>query len=186
MNQEKLIIEMAKQIQELKLENERLARLAYCDELTGCYNRAKFNDFKENIKVSDYPLTIISVDCNGLKRINDTYGHLVGDEYIVTSAEILKSVFGGEHVYRTGGDEFVVAINATKEESLLLIEKVRKLSSEICLENGEEISLSIGAASSTSIIKKIDNLFATADMNMYEEKRIYHAAKEKRLVRVSA
>lgn len=90
-----------KTIEELKKRNKELKKLAYTDNLTGCYNRNwLFEKFQPKDK---WFLTMI--DVNGLKRVNDTLGHTKGDEFLIDISDKLK-LFGD--VVRYGGDEFII------------------------------------------------------------------------------
>lgn len=181
----KLLLEMARKIQELTLENERLSKLAYVDTLTNLHNRYYYEEKKASMTKTDYPLTVISIDCNGLKRINDTFGHLMGDEYIVSAAEIVKKSLPEDAIVcRTGGDEFAVILkNCDNKNAQKYIENLHNLSGRVQISNGEFVSLSVGAAYSESLYDRVDNLFALADEEMYIEKRAFH--KEKKLVKTA-
>lgn len=97
---------------------ELLEKLSYEDGLTGLYNRNKFNhvliELKENVPDS---LAVVYMDLNGLKLVNDTYGHEQGDILIQTAARNIKVVFGKE-TYRIGGDEFVAFLKGITEKEL--------------------------------------------------------------------
>ena len=90
--------------------SHELEQNAIHDQLTGCKNRTALawaynNDFDASQSVG-----IVMCDLNGLKRMNDSKGHLAGDQYICDAAKILCDCFGSENVYRIGGDEFAVVL----------------------------------------------------------------------------
>ncbi len=103
-----------------------ILQLTKNDALTGLLNRQAYysyinNNYKEIT-------AIISIDMNGLKKINDTQGHFAGDEAIITvSSCLLKAVKHGQSAYRTGGDEFIIVCRKTSEDEVLrLISSIKK------------------------------------------------------------
>ena len=92
---------------------------AYVDVKTKLFNRARFDDYINN-KIPEWePIGVMMLDLNGLKHINDTYGHKVGDRVIVKFSELLRKTFGkGEFVCRWGGDEFAVIVRNADREKL--------------------------------------------------------------------
>jgi len=98
---------------------QQLQEAAFVDKLTGVYNQNAWNDFRSHI---DYTrgdqFSIVMIDLNGLKDINDKGSHFAGDEYLKSTASYLASVFSrkGDRVFRTGGDEFVVVCEFIKPE----------------------------------------------------------------------
>ena len=96
--------------QQLKRRIDYINSLAYMDKLTGIKNNTAY--LKEVVEIKEkYPqgakgFTIFVADVNGLKVINDTYGHEYGNELLISAAEVLRRVFGEDEVYRIGGDEF--------------------------------------------------------------------------------
>ena len=78
----------------------------FLDDLTGCYNRKAYDIRKEQLPATD--VGVIFVDVNGLKQVNDTQGHKAGDVLIRDLGKMLKAYFGGNDVFRVGGDEFII------------------------------------------------------------------------------
>ena len=92
---------------------------AYVDVKTKLFNRARFDDYINNKIPEGEPIGVMMLDLNGLKHINDTYGHKVGDRVIVKFSELLRKTFGkGEFVCRWGGDEFAVIVRNADREKL--------------------------------------------------------------------
>lgn len=106
------IAQMNRRMQaQLEASRRDLEHLAYHDVLTGLPNRAAFTHFFEDSLAEDEPYAIFSLDLNGFKQINDTYGHAVGDQMLQHAAEQLKrSVAAPGRIFRWGGDEFVIVV----------------------------------------------------------------------------
>lgn len=140
--------DLRKELEELKRKVIKLEKLAYTDNLTGCYNR---NWFFKNVKIED-KWHITMIDVNNLKKVNDTQGHVKGDRLLIDIVEILKD-FGT--VVRYGGDEFFVL---TKSE-----EKYVGLNT---LKNSYFSTGGVLASEYTSI----DDAIVKADTNLYKNK----------------
>ena len=92
---------------------------AYVDVKTKLYNKVRWDDYINNKIPEGEPIGVMMLDLNGLKHINDTYGHKAGDRVIVKFSEILRKTFGkGEFVCRWGGDEFAVIVRNADREKL--------------------------------------------------------------------
>ncbi len=92
-------------------ERDMLMRLAYQDEMTGLSNRARGEEVLHEAVQWEDGYVVINLDLNGLKTVNDVYGHSGGDQYIKSFSGILQEVFGKEEVVaRMGGDEFLVIV----------------------------------------------------------------------------
>lgn len=153
----------------MKNYTKTIGEFAVTDTLTGCQNRAAllwaFNDeFRHDTSIS-----VLMCDINGLKKKNDSEGHLAGDKYIRDMAESLVSVFGRQQVFRIGGDEFVVvSLGESKAETE---EKIRALKS-ICAEKA--VSFSIGFEYRETANEPFEQLLQKADERMYSEKKKYY------------
>ena len=117
------IVGLSTDITETIKLREKLTRLSYTDSLTGVYNRAYFEEKKEELnKSANLPMGIIMGDVNGLKVTNDTFGHIEGDNLLVSMSKILKSINEkNKYIFRWGGDEFIILIpncNETKCEEI--------------------------------------------------------------------
>ncbi|MCH5267965.1 MAG: GGDEF domain-containing protein [Lachnospiraceae bacterium] len=157
------------------------------DPLTGLYNRRGFFQgikpvFRQCI-AEQREFKLLSIDLNGLKVINDTYGHADGDIAISTLGEALKSV-GGEEDWcaRFGGDEFVVAGAVTEELSgEALVKKIREYLCEFNAASGKpyQVDASIGLVTLVPDGNiSVDEILKEADMRMYEEKVKHHKARK--------
>lgn len=123
-------------ITEMKEQHAITTKKAYMDGLTHVYNRNKFDEILEeelkNVKRYDFPLSIALLDIDKFKNFNDTYGHLIGDEVLVTMAQTLNHNIRETDVFaRWGGEEFVIlfkntSVNIAKEVSEKLKDKIEE------------------------------------------------------------
>lgn len=157
--------------QALEESNEELTYASFHDKLTGLHNRnyfdSKFDDFDQE---NAYPVSIILADVNGLKLINDAFGHLNGDEALIKTALLLEGVFDEAKISRIGGDEFAI-MNAGKSKDYLFkkIQGVREQAKDINIK-GVDLSLSLGMAIKESDATSMKDLFTEAEDWMYREK----------------
>lgn len=151
---------------------------ALMDELTGVYNRRAFEEDIEEYKNIGLPknLTFIEIDINGLKTANDSAGHKAGDELIMGTAQCLKNTFlDSGKVYRLGGDEFGVIMNASKDEIEKAVEYFRGSLKNWHGRYNSELTVSIGVAHLNEYPNKtIDELKTQADVLMYADKDMYY------------
>ena len=116
-------------ITEKKKAHERLEYLSYTDILTGAKNRTCFEDKGNELSKKEYlPLGVIMGDANGLKLVNDTFGHEEGDNLLKETVNVLKEACKDEgEVFRIGGDEFVILVpNASSSQCEKIINKIVK------------------------------------------------------------
>lgn len=161
-------------------------QLALQDALTGLPNRASFEQGLEHgliqAKRHGWSLAVLFIDIDKFKSINDSYGHAMGDQVLLTVADRLKSfVRGGDMVSRWGGDEFVCLLLEVKQDEDVthLAEQLVNRIAEPCKFNGTVLSItsSIGIALYPEDGETADILFKKADTAMYEAK-----GTEKRVV----
>lgn len=147
----------------------QLERMSYEDTLTGLKNRnCYFARLQELQRLAPTSLGVVYLDINGLKRINDTYGHAHGDEIIKNASQYLRNTFQ-EDIYRIGGDEFVtLCVDMERAPFEELVEKLREE-----VNQDETCSLSIGAKWDDGEIHAED-LIADADELMYINKQSYY------------
>ena len=156
-----------------------LGNLALTDELTGLYNRRGFMAMAERQmrlgRRTGRGMLLFMMDVNGLKQINDSFGHLEGDRVLKRTAEVLEETFRDSDVIaRQGGDEFaVLAIEAAgHSERTIQARLFDGLDSINAEQSHYEISLSIGFARfDPRNCTSIEKLMAKADQAMYEQKR---------------
>ena len=186
---EKLKLKIHSTQVEIKNYIEYTHEQAFLDALTGLGNR---NAYYEVVDELDYKIknglkpsfSVIVFDINGLKRINDTFGHDNGDIAIINTGNFIKESFGEDCVYRIGGDEFVVVVedvdNATITKN---VTKLSNLLKEFNLSDNEvpfELTISYGCS---PYDKRKDTCFSDAfkraDEEMYFHKNAYYTALSK-------
>ncbi len=155
-------------------KNREIEYLNYHDQLTGLHNRRFFEmKFKELLQEAYYPLGLIISDINALKLINDSRGHLIGDQLIVTYANIIKERFSdAKTVARIGGDEFAILISNIDQE--VLSERIKKIEQELSAYRVEDfpVSAAFGCAVHTGSVFSFAETFKEADEKMYEDKMV--------------
>jgi diguanylate cyclase (GGDEF)-like protein/PAS domain S-box-containing protein len=167
-------------ITERKRAEAAIQTLSLADELTGLYNRRGFVAFCEqhvnSVHRTNKGLVIVYADLDGLKQINDSFGHKEGDRALTKTAELLKETFRSSDVLgRWGGDEFTVLAALDPEGSVenLVSRLEKKFESYNALNHVPyKLSLSIGVAELKSDgTQSMEDLMARADAAMYENKR---------------
>ncbi len=168
--------------------------LAYLDMLTGLKNRNAYEKDVDRIKqhadsLEDKTLIVVALDVNGLKKINDNYGHLAGDMLIKTMAYYLKEDFDDcENVYRVGGDEFLMFIETADGQRIVdRLEKMRAKAAKKPFYEDESISFSFGTVRyDKSLYSDFEMAVKEADARMYEEKiRYYESTGDKDKIKIS-
>lgn len=150
--------------------------LSYYDKLTGAKNRNAFNKFLAEIG-EIISLGIVYGDVTGLKKINDTFGHIKGDELLQTAYKMIKSIFKEFDIYRIGGDEFLVFCKDIQEDKF--IELVSNLRDVLSKDDGCKIALGEIWTCEKEHINSIDNLIDRADKRMYLDKKRHYSSLEK-------
>lgn len=162
-------------VKQLKIRIQYINGLAYKDELTRLKNNTaylqKAAQLNEQMQAGPISVLVAVIDINGLKFVNDSYGHEKGNELIITAAEAVSECFGAENVYRIGGDEFTVIL--TEEADIHAgIERKRKFQQMLNQpRNGIRLSAAIGIAVYDRMVHaSFESVFRSADANMYREK----------------
>ncbi|MBT2658645.1 GGDEF domain-containing protein [Bacillus sp. ISL-18] len=148
------------------------------DYLTGLYNRRFIDEIFPKLKSSvdrkNQQLSLLILDCNNFKQINDTYGHKAGDLVLKdVSSMLLTCVRDCDIIARWGGDEFlIVAPNSDQEGIKTMIKCIEKELNELSKRSGNHISVSAGMAIYPNDSNNLDNLIKIADKNMYKLKSL--------------
>ena len=160
--------------------NENLSHMAMRDAMTGLFNRRGFLQLAESVmrtaRLTGQTMSIIFADMDGLKHVNDLYGHEEGDVAICQAGRILQQAFRTEDIVsRIGGDEFVVLTRSGVQESLGRIEqRAAKHFAEYNATSGKPYSVNCslgGYLVSNDSTESLDELLSHADRMMYAEKR---------------
>lgn len=151
--------------------------LSLTDGLTGLYNRRHFDNTveREFLRARRYnnPLSVVIIDIDYFKKINDTYGHLCGDYVLKEVAYLILDNFRKtDIVFRYGGEEFAVILTETPSENVFIpLERIRKSieNHQFCYENCViKVTVSAGAASNDC--ETVNNIIKSADEALYEAK----------------
>jgi len=157
-----------------------LHNLSLLDDLTGLYNRRGFFALAEQqIRIAERDeggIFVIVADLDGLKEINDTFGHEVGDLAIKDAASILKETFrGADIIGRIGGDEFAIVASEKNPVTIeIIVDRIEKKIEFFGRKSKRpyRLSISVGMAHSTPRdSRSIDETLAIADKLMYQQKR---------------
>ncbi len=171
---------------ERKSSEERIKHLSFHDSLTGLYNRAYFEEELERYNFPRYyPLSIVMIDINGLKVINDTFGHYQGDKLLQHFAQLLASVSRkGDVIARIGGDEFALLLPSTTPEQVhKFCERIKKTCEEDTIKPIYlRPSISLGKATQEGEYQDIGTLLKEADNKMYQDKLFSAKSREKYLL----
>ena len=166
-------------LSELEEKNRELQELAYYDPLTGLPNRRFFFEHAslifEEVKRYEKPLSLLVMDIDHFKKINDTYGHDAGDLVLKTFADVIRGIVRKSDICaRFGGEEFVVLLpNTDLEGAGVLAERIRAAVSKNPVEHGSIVivfTVSIGISQYRKGMQSIDELIKEADIALYRAK----------------
>lgn len=167
-----LLEDLRKENEARKIQEDKLIYLSYHDQLTNLYNRRYFEEAIIRLDTEvNLPITIVIGDINGLKLINDSFGHSIGDKFLVKAGEIINKVCSSEHIIaRHGGDEFVIILPRTNTTvATLIIERIKKLA--LCEKVGNiDLSISFGYDTKVKKEQPISEILANAENLMYKHK----------------
>ncbi len=161
-----------KEVRQIQKENEQMREMAFMDALTGLYNRNKYELDIKGIPLKG--LTIVSVDANNLKYMNDNFGHEAGDTLLKSIATDLKEQLQIEHIYRTGGDEYVCLFLNESQDTIAL--KLNAFEQALEKRNNDKESFVYAAAYGYSTFMNGDtfeSIQKRADEKMYAMKKMY-------------
>jgi diguanylate cyclase (GGDEF)-like protein len=163
---------------ELEVTNTRLKETSFRDEVTGLYNRRFFSlrleEELSRFKRFNHPVTVVILDIDGFKSVNDEFGHAVGDETLRELAQILmKHSRGINVVSRFGGDEFaILLVETSKAGARLYADRIRQVVATFPFSHGKPVTASFGVASlPDDEVATAEDLFRAADEALYAAKR---------------
>ena len=169
----------------IAIENARLfdkvQELAITDPLTQIYNRRKFEEsatkeFDRSLRYSR-PLCAIMIDLDLFKEVNDSYGHIIGDQVLASLASLCKKNLRNIDILaRYGGEEFVILLpETTAIQGLLTAERLREECKDLKVESAQgpiSLTISLGLAELNKSCKTLEELIDRADQALYESKRL--------------
>ena len=163
---------------ELESTNARLKETSFKDEVTGLYNRRFFNlrleEELSRYRRFNHPVSVVLLDLDGFKAVNDEFGHTVGDETLREVAQILmKHSRGINVVSRYGGDEFaVLLVETSKAGARLYADRIREVVAKHLFPHGKVVTASFGVASlPDDETGTAEDLFRASDEALYAAKR---------------
>jgi diguanylate cyclase (GGDEF)-like protein len=159
----------------IRKEKNKSEYLALHDYMTGLYNRRYFENELQRLDSSrKYPITIVIIDVDSLKVINDNHGHKMGDQYIIKTADILKKTARTEDIIaRIGGDEFAIILPTTKQkEAKKFCQRIEENINEFNRDGKliKPLSISLGFEVMKDSNQSLNEVFNKADQNMYINK----------------
>ncbi len=170
---------------ERKERQRRIEYLSYHDQLSGLYNRRFFEEELRRLDVSrNLPISFIYSDVNGLKTINDAFGHQVGDQLIRQVSEAMKAECRADDIIaRTGGDEFIILLPKTDSHA---VEKItERIHERVEKIKFMEIGASIAFGWSTKLLESqnVWDVLKKAENKMYQNKILHAASKRNAVIR---
>lgn len=164
---------------QLDKANQKLAHLSQTDALTQLDNRHHWNTLIDNefkrVKRYEQISTLMMLDIDHFKKVNDTYGHVAGDKVIAEVSRVIReSVRETDFSARYGGEEFAICLtNTTAANAVILAERLRKaIESALVLDDGNviQVTISTGMAEFTANIESVDQWTKNADSALYKSK----------------
>lgn len=158
---------------DLEVANEELEKLSHFDFLTGLHNRRKFSEYIEylfkQLKRNQQPYTVMMIDIDYFKKVNDNYGHEMGDHVLKRVAQILiESIRQTDFVARLGGEEFIVVLpSTTLDGATLVAEKIRQSVERSTIIENHPLTISIGISVASEHDLKANDTVLRADKCLY-------------------
>lgn len=166
------LVGVSRNIDKRKQAEEAVLYLSYHDQLTGLYNRRFYEEELLRLDTPrNLPIALIMADVNGLKLINDAYGHQMGDKVLMEFAEILKNECRHDEIAsRVGGDEFVILFSHTDQKSVeSIVKRLNTVISNVRIDH-TILSVSMGFALKENPLEDLGDVFKRAEDAMYQHK----------------
>ena len=170
------LVTVIQDMTERKRAEDRITRMAHCDQLTNLANRRTFNETLEVVieraAECGSQFAVLSLDLDGFKETNDTYGHLVGDALLFEVSQRLMIVADGAFVARVGGDEFALIVDGGMPTAQRLAERIQSALRQEVVIDGRKImaSAAVGAALYPHNGGDSKTLISNADIALYRAK----------------
>lgn len=167
------IIAIINNVTDSEILRQELRLKSITDQLTGLYNRFYFEEITKKKRVQEnLPLTFISADCDGLKNINDKFGHVAGDRYICLARDLIKAHLPAmSYFFRMGGDEFLAVIpRLSRAEADRLVKEIAEDAQNYKTDRFE-LKLSVGCYTLTDSNTTVETAVNLSDKAMYEMKK---------------
>jgi diguanylate cyclase (GGDEF)-like protein len=174
-------VHVVRDVSKHKLENSYLSDKAYIDPVSSVHNRLYFNEYMDKVIEEKKLVTLCYVDLDGLKYVNDHFGHAEGDAYILAFAELIKKNFRKDDVFaRIGGDEFCIVLEGSRSElAVRKLEAIRDMLVENNVKNYPmSFSYGVHEVDGGADGLTIEFIMQEADAKMYEYKRTNKKARE--------
>ncbi len=168
-----------------KQSDERNHYLSMHDPLTGLLNRRSYEeDIERLMDEQTTPVSVFMCDLDGLKQVNDSFGHAAGDDLLRLTASLLRACFRTEdRIARVGGDEFAVLLpEVDSGRANIIYNRIqRRLEQYNAAHNSMPVHISIGMATTADEIS-LNNAISRADEAMYAQKRTHHSQQRAEVV----
>ncbi len=171
-------------ISERKQAEDKVRYLSFHDKLTGLYNRSYFEDRLERFNTSgNLPLSLVVIDVNGLKLINDALGHDRGDELLIKVARVIKhSCRRDDITCRWGGDEYMLLFPSTSSAiASVICERIKAAIEQIEIQ-GLQVSASFGMMTKNDPDQDIREILRRAEEKMYRNKLLQHTSNRNAVI----
>lgn len=178
---------LGKMVAALKERIDYINGLAYIEPMTRLGNslayKNKLEALSSDIANGNADFSVFVMDLNGLKRVNDNYGHEKGDTYIKNAADIIRSVFGEKNSFRIGGDEFAAVLGCLNDDEIkAFIDRLNNKMSDFNKGKEEiydQVHIAVGGSSyRNGEDRETSDVFRRADSSMYEDKKRKKAAMQ--------
>ncbi len=166
------VVLVFRDLREAKLKEEQLQFLSHRDALTGLHNRVYFEEeLKRQNEVTRFPLTLVMGDLDGLRLINDFFGHDAGDQALIMAADVFKSCCrSSDTVSRWSGDTFTILLPNTPEDvGQRIADRIKLACSEIEIAD-TKLSISLGCATKIDKSEKWGAVIKRAEDSMHKSK----------------